>query len=344
MSDAVATLDLPALERYFAEVLPALAGPLTAEKFGGGQSNPTFLLKSGSKRWVLRRQPPGKLLKSAHAVDREYRVMKALAQTAVPVPPVVHLCEDPSIIGSLFYVMDFVEGRIFWRPALNEVSREERGAIFDAMNAALVALHSVDPAAIGLGDYGRPGNYFQRQLSRWSEQYRASETEKRPAMDRLIAWLEATLPADDGRVAIVHGDYRLDNMIFAPDAPRILAIIDWELSTLGHPFADLAYQCMQWRLPDAGVFRGLGDLDRKAHGLPTEAEYVELYCRRLGVPGMPHWTFYLAFSFFRMAAILQGVLKRALEGNASNPERGLKMSEAIPVLVRMANELIDTKG
>ncbi|HKY94196.1 MAG TPA: phosphotransferase, partial [Kiloniellales bacterium] len=182
---------------------------------------------------------------------------------------------------------------------------------------------------------------FARQLSRWSDQYRASETEKRPDMDRLIAWLEASLPADDGRVAIVHGDYRLDNMIFAAEAPRILAIIDWELSTLGHPFADLAYQCMQWRLPDAGVFRGLGDLDRRAHGLPTEAEYVETYCRRSGVPAMPHWTFYLAFSFFRMAAILQGVLKRALDGNASNPERGLKMGEAVPLLVRMAAELID---
>jgi len=344
MSDTVTTVDLPALERYFARVLPALAGPLTAEKFGGGQSNPTFLLRSGDRRWVLRRQPPGKLLKSAHAVDREYRVMQALARTDVPVPPVVHLCEDPAVIGSLFYVMDFVEGRIFWRPALDELSREERGRIFDAMNAALVALHSVDPAAVGLADFGRPGSYFARQLSRWSEQYRASQTEQRPLMDRLIAWLEANLPADDGRVAIVHGDYRLDNMIFAADAPRILAIIDWELSTLGHPFADLAYQCMQWRLPDAGVFRGLGDLDRRAHGLPTEAEYVETYCRRLGVDGMPHWTFYLAFSFFRMAAILQGVLKRALEGNASNPERGLKMSEAIPVLVAMANDLIDGKA
>jgi aminoglycoside phosphotransferase (APT) family kinase protein len=341
MNDPVATLDLPALERYFAKVLPALAGPLTAEKFGGGQSNPTFLLRSGGRRWVLRRQPPGKLLKSAHAVDREFRVMQALGRTEVPVPPVVHLCEDPSVIGSLFYVMDFVEGRIFWRPALNEVSPDERGRIFDAMNRALVALHSVDPAAVGLADFGRPGNYFARQLSRWSEQYRASETEKRPDMDRLIAWLEAHLPADDGRIAIVHGDYRLDNMIFAADAPRILAIIDWELSTLGHPFADLAYQCMQWRLPDAGVFRGLGDLDRRAQGLPTEAEYVETYCRRLGVPGMAHWTFYLAFSFFRMAAILQGVLRRALDGNASNPERGLKMGEAVPLLVRNAAALID---
>jgi aminoglycoside phosphotransferase (APT) family kinase protein len=344
VSDAVATLDLPALERYFAQTLPALAGPLSAEKFGGGQSNPTFLLRSGAKRWVLRRQPPGKLLKSAHAVDREFRVMRALAQTEVPVPPVLHLCQDPAVIGSLFYVMDFVEGRIFWRPALHELAREERGAVFDAMNRALAALHAVDPAAVGLADFGRPGNYFARQLARWSEQYRASETTKRPDMDRLILWLEQNLPPDDGRVAIVHGDYRLDNMIFAEEAPRILAIIDWELSTLGHPFADLAYQCMQWRLPDEGVFRGLGDLDRRAHGLPSEQDYVEAYCRRLGVPAMPHWTFYLAFSFFRMAAILQGVLKRALDGNASNPERGLKMGEAIPVLVRRASELIDARS
>jgi aminoglycoside phosphotransferase (APT) family kinase protein len=344
MSDPVSNLDLPALERYFAHALPELGGPLSAEKFGGGQSNPTFLLSAGGRRWVLRRQPPGKLLKSAHAVDREFRVMHALAKTDVPVPRVVHLCEDPTVIGSLFFVMDFVEGRIFWRPALHELAREERGAIFDAMNRALAALHGVDPAAVGLADFGRPGNYFARQLARWSEQYRASETEQRPAMDRLILWLEQNLPLDDGRVAVVHGDYRLDNMIFAQDAPHILAIIDWELSTLGHPFADLAYQCMQWRLPDAGVFRGLGDLDRRAHGLPSEEDYVEAYCRRTGVAGMPQWTFYLAFSFFRMAAILQGVLKRALDGNASNPERGLKMGEAVPLLVRMASELIDRRG
>jgi aminoglycoside phosphotransferase (APT) family kinase protein len=341
MSEAVTNLDLAALERYFARTLPELAGPLSAEKFGGGQSNPTFLLSSGERRWVLRRQPPGKLLKSAHAVDREFRVMHALAKTPVPVPRVLHLCEDPAVLGSLFYVMDFVEGRIFWHPALHELPREERGLVFDAMNRALAALHSVDPAAVGLADFGRPGNYFARQLARWSEQYRASETTKRPDMDRLILWLEANLPADDGRIAIVHGDYRLDNMIFAPDSPRILAIIDWELSTLGHPFADLAYQCMQWRLPDEGVFRGLGDLDRPAHGLPSEADYVEAYCKRVGVPGIPNWAFYLAFSFFRMAAILQGVLKRALDGNASNPERGLQMGQAVPLLVRMASELID---
>lgn len=343
-ADAVAHLDQDALKRYLAEHLDGFAGDFTASKFAGGQSNPTFLLQSGGRRYVLRRQPPGKLLKSAHAVDREFRVMRALSQTEVPVPKVLHLCEDPAVIGSLFYVMEHVEGRVFWRPVLEEVSREERGRIYEQMNWALAALHDLDPGAVGLGDFGRPGSYFARQLSRWTQQYRASETEPRPDMDRLIAWLEAKLPEDDGKVAIVHGDYRLDNMIWAPDQPRILAIIDWELSTLGHPYADLAYQCMQWRLPDAGVFRGLGDIDRRAHGIPSEADYVEAYCRRRGLAGIDNWPFYLAFSFFRMAAILQGVLKRALDGNASNPERGLKMGEAIPLLAAMAVEIVDAEG
>ncbi len=343
-ADTVAQLDAEALRRYLSQHLEGFAGAFTTRKFAGGQSNPTFLLESGGRRYVLRRQPPGKLLKSAHAVDREFRVMRALAETDVPVPKVLHLCEDPEVIGSLFYVMEHVEGRVFWRPALDEVTQSERGAIYEQMNWALAALHALDPAEVGLGDFGRPGSYYARQLSRWSQQYRASETEPRPDMDRLIAWLEQALPEDDGKVAIVHGDYRLDNMIWAADQPRILAIIDWELSTLGHPYADLAYQCMQWRLPDEGVFRGLGEMDRRARGIPSEADYVAAYCQRRGVDAIGNWPFYLAFSFFRMAAILQGVLKRALDGNASNPERGLKMGEAIPLLAAMAVEIVDAEG
>jgi aminoglycoside phosphotransferase (APT) family kinase protein len=267
--------------------------------------------------------------------------MAALAATAVPVPRVLHLCEDDGVIGSTFFVMEYLDGRIFWDGRLPDVSREERGAIYDAMNAALAALHRVDPVAVGLGDFGRPGSYFERQTARWSGQYRASETGAIPAMDALVAWLDRAVPAEDGRVSLVHGDYRLDNMIFAPGEPRILALLDWELSTLGHPFADLAYQCMQWRLPSEGAFRGLGDLDRTAHGLPTEAEYVARYCERTGVAAIPDWTYYLAFSFFRLAAILQGVYRRSLDGNASDPERGRRMGEAVPMLAAMAMDLVD---
>ncbi len=337
---ATAHLDIERLGPYLAAHVPGFGRLESAKKFAGGQSNPTFLIGATGGRYVLRRKPPGALLKSAHAVDREYRVMKALADTDVPVPPVLHLCGDDSVIGSMFYLMSYVEGRIFWDGTLPEVSAEERSAIYDSMNAALAALHRVEPNRVGLADFGRPGSYFERQVARWSGQYRASETHAIPAMDALIAWLEANMPADDGRVSLVHGDYRIDNMIFAPAEPHILAVLDWELSTLGHPFADLAYQCMQWRLPSEGAFRGLGTIDRRAHGLPTEEEYVARYCERTGVGGIDHWNFYLAFSFFRLAAILQGVYKRALDGNASDPERGRRMGEAVPMLAAMAVDLV----
>ncbi len=337
---AVADLPLDRLGPYLEARGLGLGALVEARKFAGGQSNPTFLLTTATGRVVLRRKPPGELLKSAHAVDREFRVMAALAGTDVPVPRMRHLCEDDGVIGSAFYVMDYVEGRIFWEHPLPDLAADERGAVYDAMNAALAALHRVDPAAVGLGDFGRPGSYFARQLARWAGQYRASETVAISDMDALIAWLERALPPDDGRASLVHGDWRLDNMIFAPDAPRILAVLDWELATLGHPFADLAYQCMQWRLPLEGAFRGLGDLDRRAHGLPTEEDYVERYCARMGLPGIPDWDFYLAFSFFRLAAILQGVHKRALDGNASDPARGLRMGETVPLLARLAVELV----
>jgi len=340
VTTAIASLDTESLGPYLAGVIPGFGTLQKAEKFAGGQSNPTFLLTTDTGRYVLRRKPPGQLLKSAHAVDREYRVMKALGDTPVPVPRMHHLCEDESVIGAVFFVMDYLEGRIFWEALLPDCDRDERIALYDAMNAALAALHDVDPAQVGLADFGKPGSYYQRQIGRWGQQYRASETVAIPDMDALIAWLEANQPADDGMVSLVHGDFRHDNMIFDAGEPRILAILDWELSTLGHPYADLAYQCMQWRLPSKGAFRGMGDADRAALGLPAEADYVARYCARRGIDGIPDWSFYIAFSFFRLAAILQGVYKRALDGNASNPERGIRMGETVPLLARMAMEEI----
>jgi aminoglycoside phosphotransferase (APT) family kinase protein len=338
MENDAAHLDLDAVERYLAAHVPGFRGPVVAKKFGVGQSNPTFLLESPSGPLVLRRKPPGLLLKSAHAVDREFRVQRALAGTDVPVAPMHVLCEDDSVIGSMFYVMAFQPGRHFMEPTLPDLSPEERGAVFDEMNRVLAALHSVDYQAVGLGDFGKPGSYFARQIGRWTKQYRASETGTLADMDALIGWLDANLPEDDGRVGLVHGDYRIDNMIFAADRPRIAAVLDWELSTLGHPFSDLAYQCMQWRMPVGPEGRGLAGVDRKAQGIPTEAEYVDAYCRRMGLAGITGFDFCVAFSFFRMAAIVQGVKKRGLDGNASNPERAARMGRFVPEYARMGLE------
>jgi aminoglycoside phosphotransferase (APT) family kinase protein len=338
MEHDAAHLDLDAVERYLAAHVPGFRGPVTAQKFGVGQSNPTFLLESPSGPLVLRRKPPGLLLKSAHAVDREFRVQRALAGTDVPVAPMHILCEDDSVIGSMFYVMAFQPGRNFMEPTLPDLSPAERGAVFDEMNRVLAALHSVDYQAVGLGDFGKPGSYFARQIGRWTKQYRASETGTLEDMDALIDWLDANLPEDDGRVGLVHGDYRIDNMIFATDRPRIAAVLDWELSTLGHPFSDLAYQCMQWRMPVGPEGRGLAGVDRKAHGIPTEAEYVDAYCRRMGLAEITGFDFCVAFSFFRMAAIVQGVKKRGLDGNASNPERAARMGRFVPEYARMGLE------
>ena len=335
MEHNAAHLDLVAVERYLAAHLPGFRGPLRAEKFSVGQSNPTFRLDSPSGTLVLRRKPPGVLLKSAHAVDREFRVQKALAGSDVPVARMHLLCEDEGVIGAMFYVMDFQPGRHFMEPTLAELSPDQRGAVFDEMNRVLAALHSVDCEAAGLGDFGRPGSYFARQIGRWTKQYRASETETLADMDALIGWLEANLPEDDGRVGLVHGDCRIDNLIFEAGGPRIAAVLDWELSTLGHPFSDLAYQCMQWRMPVGEEGRGLAGIDRRAHGIPTEDEYVEAYCRRMDFAGIPGFDFCLAFSFFRMAAIVQGVLRRGLEGNASNPERAVRMGRFVPEYARM---------
>ncbi|ESX20851.1 MULTISPECIES: phosphotransferase family protein [unclassified Mesorhizobium] len=342
MSGDANALDQTALAPYLEAHIPGFAGLHSIEKFKSGQSNPTYLLTAASGRYVLRAKPPGQLLKSAHQVDREFTVMKALAGTAVPVPAMLHLSAEATPIGRMFYVMDFLDGRIFWDPAVPEAAgNDERAALYDAMNATLAALHDVDVEAVGLGDFGKPGNYFERQLARWTSQYRASETGTVADMDLLIAWLETHMPADDGRKSLVHGDYRLDNMIFAHNESKVLAVLDWELSTLGDPFADIAYQCMQWRLPHASGFRGLGGVDRAALGLPSEDAYVAAYCRRRGLGGIDNWSFFLAFSFFRLAAICQGVYKRALDGNASNPEKARTYGEAVKLLSHLAAKLID---
>jgi len=335
-------LDESVLGPYLARHIDGFGTLTGIVKFNAGQSNPTYLLNTSTGRFVLRAKPPGALLKSAHQVDREYRVMKALESTDVPVPRMLHLSGEDSPIGRQFFVMEFLDGRILWDPALGEIATNaERGAIYDSMNATLAKLHGVDIDACGLSDFGKPGSYFERQITRWTSQYRASETGTIAEMNRLIEWLEGRIPADDGLVSLVHGDYRLDNMMFAHDRPEVIAVLDWELSTLGHPYSDIAYQCMQWRLSHSSGFRGLGGVDRKAAGIPTEAEYVALYCRRRGIAGIDNWVFYLAFSFFRLAAICQGVYKRALDGNASNPEKAKSYGEAVRLLSALAVQLID---
>ena len=328
--------DEGALNEWLTAHVDGFANLRDVVKFGDGQSNPTYRLDADSGTYVLRAKPPGELLKSAHAVDREYRVMSALAETPVAVPKMLALAEEDSPIGRMFFVMEHCDGRILWDPSLPEIDNPERSGIYEAQNATLAALHDVDPEAVGLGDFGKPGDYFARQTNRLAQQYEASEVDRNAQMHELIAWLPANLPEDDGQVSIVHGDYRIDNMIFRNDKPEVMAILDWELSTLGHPLADLAYQCMQWRLPNAGTMRGLAGVDRKALRIPTEDEYVARYCERRSVTKPDNWPFYIAFCFFRLAAILQGVYKRALDGNASNPERGIKMATAIPLLAGAA--------
>lgn len=325
-----ADLDVAALRRWMEAEVPGFEGPLDAAKIPGGQSNPTYRLDAPSGRLVLRRKPFGDLLKSAHAVDREFRVQSALSDTEVPVARMVALCEDEAVAGAMFYLMEHVEGRSFDDPRLPALDHDERAAIYDEMNRVLAAIHSVDVEAVGLSDYGPPGDYYARQLGRWTKQYRASETEPIGAMDELIEWLEANLPPDDGRRGLVHGDYRIDNMIFAADAPRVAAVLDWELSTLGHPMADLASLLMQWRMPTGPEGRGLAGVDRAAQGLPTDEAFVAAYAERMGLARVPRLGFYLAFAFFRMGAILQGVRRRALDGNASDPERGLRMGAYVP--------------
>lgn len=327
-------IDLDAVQRYMAGRLAGFDSTITAEKFQTGQSNPTFLITTSAGNYVLRRKPAGALLKSAHAVDREFRVQSALADSDVPVAKVYHLCQDPEVIGSDFYVMEHVVGRNFSDPVMGDISPAERGAVIEEMSRVLAALHDVKIGEVGLEDYGPQGNYFARQLGRWSKQYRASEVEPIEDMDALIAALDADLPEDDGQSGLVHGDYRIDNMIFAPDGADCRAVLDWELSTLGHPYADLAGIIMQWQMPPGREGRGLAGVDRAALGLPSDAEFIDRYCARRGLAGIDRFGYYLAFSFFRMAAILQGVRKRGLDGNASNPEHAARLGTYVPEFAR----------
>ncbi len=320
--------DIGALSAWLAQHLEGFQGPLTVELFKGGQSNPTYKLVTPQRQYVMRAKPGpvARLLPSAHAIEREYRVMAALQGTDVPVARMHCLCEDESVIGRAFYVMEFVRGRVLWDQALPGMAASERAAIYAEMNRVIAALHSVDPAALGLSDYGKPGNYFERQIGRWSKQYAASITEPIPEMDRLIAWLPENIPEHargTGLTRIVHGDFRMDNLMFHPSEPRVLAVLDWELSTLGHPLADFSYHCMAWHIPP-GAFRGIGGLDVEQLGIPTEQAYIRRYCERTGLATPDalavDWSFYLAYNLFRLAAILQGIAKRAVIGTASSPE------------------------
>ncbi|MEL6466273.1 MAG: phosphotransferase family protein [Pseudomonadota bacterium] len=335
-------LDTDAVARYLLDKLPGFERPFEASKFSGGQSNPTFLLRTNAADYVLRRKPPGQLLKSAHAVDREFRVQNALYGSDVPVAKVHLLCEDASIIGSDFYVMDHVPGRNFNEPTMDGLSSADRSAVIDDMNRVLAALHSVDVEEVELADYGPPGHYLERQVGRWSKQYRASETQNIPAMNTLIERLQADMPTDDGQRTLVHGDYRIDNMIFEADGTRCLAVLDWELSTIGHPYADLASVIMQWQLPAGPQGRGLMGVDRSTLGLPSDEEFVAAYCQRRGLERVDRFGFFVAFCFFRMGAIIQGVLKRAIDGNASNPERAMQLGAFVPIFAENGLKAIES--
>lgn len=329
-------IDQPALEAWLAAHVPGFAGPLTIAQFNGGQSNPTYRLSTPGARYVLRRKPPGPMVKGAHDVLREARVLAALGPTEVPVPAILGVCADEAVIGSAFYVMAMVEGRIFWDAAFEAVPMAERAAHFDAMNRTIAALHAVDPGAVGLGDYGRPGNYFARQIARWSAQYLADDLAGRDAdMDALVEWLPGAIPAGD-ETSLVHGDFRCDNMIFHPTEPRVLAVLDWELSTLGHPLADFAYHAMMYRMP-GDIVAGIGGRDPVALGLPTEQDYIAAYSRRTGRDGIANWDFYLAFNFFRLAAILHGIKGRVLRGTA-NHAQARERAAALPRLSALARE------
>ncbi len=327
--------DIGALHEYMRAHVEGFSGELAIEQFKGGQSNPTFKLTADGQHYVLRTKPgpAAKLLPSAHAIDREFRVMDALNKAGFPAAKQYALCTDESVIGRAFYIMEFVEGRVLWDQSLPGMSPQERAAHYDEMNRVIAQLHTIDYAAIGLAQYGKPGNYFLRQIDRWTKQYKASETEKIDAMDQLMDWLPNNIPPGDD-TSIVHGDYRLDNMMFHPTEPRILAILDWELSTLGHPLADFSYHCMSWHIPP-GQFRGIGGLDYKALGIPSEAEYIAKYCERTGKTiRMEDFNFYLAYNLFRMTGILQGIMKRYVDGTASSAQ-ALKSGQSARAMAEM---------
>ncbi len=337
--DLRTAVDAAALEAWLAAHVHGFAGPLAVSQFNGGQSNPTYRLETPGARYVLRRKPAGPILKGAHDVLREARVQQALAGSEVPVASILGICEDETVIGSAFYVMEMVEGRVFWDAAFTQVPQAQRAAYYNEMNRVIAALHGVDYTAVGLGDYGRPGNYFERQITRWTRQYEADDLAGRDAdMDALVAWLPTAIPAGD-ETTIVHGDFRCDNMIFHPTEPRILAVLDWELSTLGHPLADFAYHAMMYRMPP-DIVAGLGGADPVALGLPGEAEYIATYCARTGRERIAHWDFYIAFQFFRLAAIFHGIKGRVLRGNASNAQAAAR-AQAFPRLTRLARDAME---
>ncbi len=326
--------DEAALTAWMEGNVADFSGPLSVEQFRGGQSNPTYKLVTPGRSFVLRRRPPGQLLPGAHAVDREALVLSKLGAAGFPVAHVYGICTDDAVIGTWFYVMDMVEGRIFWDATFPGVSTAERPAYFDAMNATMAQLHSLDPAAISLGDYGKPGNYFARQIGRWSKQYLADDLAGRnDDMDALVEWLPHNIPAGD-ETSVVHGDFRCDNMIFHPTEPRVLAVLDWELSTLGHPLADFTYHAMMYRMP-AEIVAGLKGADLAALNIPSEADYVAAYCRRTGRGAIPAYEFYMAFNLFRLAAIFHGIKGRVLRGNAASAQ-ATQRAEHFPMLARMA--------
>ena len=339
MNDGVHTLDIEKLSDYLTQQLDEFTGIKKSKKFNTGQSNPTYLLETAEKKYVLRKKPPGELLPSAHAVDREYRIIKALEETKVPVPRTVYLCNDENIIGTIFYVMEFVDGRIFWDPTLPEIDENKRMKVYEETVRIMAELHKIDVEKAGLLDFGKPGNYFERQVGRWIKQYRAAETETYPEVEKLIAWLEKTMPEDDGLISIVHGDYRLYNMIFDHREERMLALLDWELSTIGHPYADLAYQCMNWHIPQIGITPGLAGINLEKLGIPSEDDYVSNYCSKMGINSIPNWSFYLAFGFFRLAGIAQGVYKRSIQGNAS-ADNAKELGAAVPILGEIALSIV----
>jgi aminoglycoside phosphotransferase (APT) family kinase protein len=323
------------LEQWMQSEVEGYAGPLQVEQFRGGQSNPTYKLITPARNYVLRRKPPGKLLPGAHAIDREYRVISALGRQGFPVARAYGLCTDETVIGTPFFIMEMVEGRIFWEAELPQVPAAQRPLYFDAMNAAMAQLHSIDPDAAGLGDYGKPGNYFERQIGRWSKQYLGDVDAGRvAAMDRLVAWLPANIPPGEDEARIIHGDFRCDNMIFHPTEPKVLAVLDWELSTLGHPLADFSYHLMMYRMP-AGITTGLAGLDLAAHNIPCEEDYVAAYCRRTGRDGIPHLDFYIAFNLFRLSAIVHGIKGRLARGTASSAHAD-KMAASLDDLAELA--------
>lgn len=338
--------DLPfvPLKEYLSIQDPLFETLHACKRFKGGQSNPTYLLETKTNRYVLRRKPNGVLLKSAHAIDREYRVIHALHPTGFPVARPLHLCVDESIIGSWFYVMEYVEGRIFWDPTLPECSPQQRTELYEGVFDVLLALYQVDPDQIGLSDYGRPGNYFQRQISRWERQYRASETHRIEAMEKIIPWLNAYPTFEEGKRCLVHGDLRLDNLIFHPTEPRVIAVVDWELSTLGHFTADLSYWAMGLRLPQStGVLSGLQGIDRDQLGIMQEEDWVRRFFEHCTPNLQEHWTFLLVFHFFRLAAIAQGVYARSLQGNASHPQ-AQQVGKMAGDVARLGSALIESSN